>query len=534
MFIREIIIKEFRLFTNNRIKLGRYITAISGFNATGKSTVLGLLGHCGELKRHRPLLQNSFKIELSEILKFSEAYDKKIADIGKIIFNNIPEDSHTKYPLELYYRSTWQTYRDGKRYRIIPKRTTEWNSSAKVTWPTLYLGLGRLYPVGESLKVSKTNIADKLTDNDKRYILDNMKSILNMNEEPINFTAASISETNRKKAVGLHTSSYDYLSNSAGQDNLGQILLAILSFKQLKQQRAENWWGGLLVVDELDAALHPLAQNKLVNFLYKQAKEIDMQIVFTTHSLGLLDYISTKTAYNEESNENNYELIYLTNANGPVKVEQNPSFDTIYRGLMATYQTPLSRRISVFSEDSESRFIINKLLVKYSPYFNLLEVSQGQDQLLSLLVADFRSLSNYIYILDGDVEDNKIEQYTKKVHPLPLSCVIRLPGNVRPEQLFWQYMCNMSDEHPFLEYGSRFGITKRSLEEAGPFSDKYSCLPERDKYKRWFNDNNTLINAVFDFWSIDNEAEINKFIDDFINAYNWIANRCFIPSISKL
>ena len=50
MFISELYIERFRLFQNNSIKLGKYITAISGFNATGKSTVLGLLGHCGELK----------------------------------------------------------------------------------------------------------------------------------------------------------------------------------------------------------------------------------------------------------------------------------------------------------------------------------------------------------------------------------------------------------------------------------------------------------------------------------------------------
>ncbi len=80
MFISELYIERFRLFQNNSIKLGKYITAISGFNATGKSTVLGLLGHCGELKlsKGRPLLHSAFKAELGEILKFSKPYDEKM------------------------------------------------------------------------------------------------------------------------------------------------------------------------------------------------------------------------------------------------------------------------------------------------------------------------------------------------------------------------------------------------------------------------------------------------------------------------
>jgi recombinational DNA repair ATPase RecF len=92
MFISELHIEKFRLFKNNSFKLGKYITAISGFNATGKSTVLGLLGHCGELKskRFKPLLQGAFKAELGEILKFSHPYDERITDIGKVIFADVP------------------------------------------------------------------------------------------------------------------------------------------------------------------------------------------------------------------------------------------------------------------------------------------------------------------------------------------------------------------------------------------------------------------------------------------------------------
>lgn len=531
MFISELYIEKFRLFQKNSIKLGKYITAISGFNATGKSTVLGLLGHCGELKsrKFKPLLYSAFKAELGEILKFSEPYDEKIADLGRITF----ADYANPAPSQLLYRAFWQKYSDGLRYRIIPKRTTEWASSGKIEWPTLYLGLGRLYPLGESLKVAKTNLSAKLSEQDNNYVLNNVKSILNIREDSKDFTIASISETNKKKGVGFNTDTYNYLSNSAGQDNLGQILMAILSFKKLKTQLDNNWYGGLLVVDELDAALHPLAQNKLIDFLYHQAEEIGLQIVFTTHSLGLLEYICTKTEYNSATNANPYELVSLTNANGPIEVVQNPPFDAIYKELMATYCTPASRRISVFSEDDEARFLIRKLLEKYSIRFKLLEVSFGWEQLLKTLADDFINFSQYIYILDGDIPDVEIDTYIQKIAPAKVGCILKLPGGKRPEQVIWEYLDQLPHDHPFLIWGGRqMGYSKRSITENGPFSNKYSGYEkERDKFKKWFNANTQLVNDVYGFWYNDNKQSVEKFVNDFIAAYNWTARRCFIPII---
>jgi AAA15 family ATPase/GTPase len=533
LFIKELRIKKFRLFRDINIRLGGYITAIAGFNATGKSTILGLLGHCGELKGHKPLLHSAFRAELSEILKFSDQHDERIPDIGRVVFGDVPALFGNKYPSELLYRSTLQKYSGGRRYRIIPKKTIEWASSSKVVWPTLYLGLGRLYPLGESVKVTKTRPSGKLSDEDKGYIINNMKSILSLKEDSRNFTITSIAETNNKKGVGLNTDTYDYLSNSAGQDNLGQILLTILSFKKLKAELGIDWHGGLLVVDELDAALHPLAQNKLIDFLYRQAEEIGIQFVFTTHSLGLLQYICTKTEHNNLTTINNYEMVFLSNANGPVEVVQNPSFDTIFNDLMATYYSLSSRKISVFSEDKESRIIIGKLLEKYSVNFKLFDISIGQDELLTMLTDDFVNFSQYLYIFDGDVNDANINRYKQKVAPAQVKCILKLPGNTRPEQVIWEYLSQLPPKHKlFNDYGVSRGYSIRSFDENGPLSAKYNGYEkEREKFKKWFDDNSKLIDDVFPYWCEDNKDVIDKFINEFVVAYNWIARRCLIPII---
>jgi len=377
-------------------------------------------------------------------------------------------------------------------------------------------------------------LVKKLSDTEKKFILTNMDSILSTNEHPKDFTTASISETPKKKAVGLITDKYDYLCNSAGQDNLGQILVAILSFRKLKEQLADKWRGGLLLIDELDATLHPLSQNKLAKFVYDQASELGMQIIFTTHSLSLLDYICKKTEHNSGTTANNYELIYIKNANGPIEVTQSPSFEAIYNDLMATYHAHDLRKLPIFSEDAEARYFISKLLGKYAHRFNLLEAPFSHDSLLGMRTSDYNNFCRYLYIVDGDVPDDKIAKYAKKVAPAPLGCIMKLPGSKRPEQVLWEYIESMQPGHPFLEWGDQYGYTIRSFKENSPHhSDKYKQFQDdRNKYKNWFKDNEQLINDIFSFWCADNKVMIDKFIADFIETFNWVATKSFIPKIT--
>ena len=58
---------DFRIFKNQTIHIGNTITAIAGQNATGKSTILGILGNACELKTKfgTTITDKQFKTELS-------------------------------------------------------------------------------------------------------------------------------------------------------------------------------------------------------------------------------------------------------------------------------------------------------------------------------------------------------------------------------------------------------------------------------------------------------------------------------------
>lgn len=202
-------INKFRLFENQSFRLGKYITVFSGTNAVGKSTILGMLGNSSELKVKdgRPILQKQFRTEFSEIFKMSQTYDASASNIAEVDF----DDNDKRI-----YRITWQkrrkTTKNSKnepitsvklRPRMIPEyidSATKRKHSQKKNWPTLFLGLSRLFPLGESDTRNLTG--NKYEDNDqdmkeerKRYY----KYILSINSEIKEVNTVALDETSRKK-----------------------------------------------------------------------------------------------------------------------------------------------------------------------------------------------------------------------------------------------------------------------------------------------------------------------------------------------
>ena len=79
---KNIKINNFRVLKNINIDLGRYITVLAGWNATGKSTLLALLANSTELKvgEGRTYSEKQFRAEFSEIIKGSLEYDHSEQD----------------------------------------------------------------------------------------------------------------------------------------------------------------------------------------------------------------------------------------------------------------------------------------------------------------------------------------------------------------------------------------------------------------------------------------------------------------------
>ena len=350
-------------------------------------------------------------------------------------------------------------------------------------------------------------------------------------------TNYSIGETDKKSGIGVSTDHYDYLTNSSGQDNLGQILLALLSFRKLKEEQGNSWQGGVLLIDEIDATLHPAAQSKLINLLTQEARSNQIQIVVTTHSLSFLRDICKQTAYNnhDDAVNNKVELYYLTNANRKLEIKRNPPFTEIESDLMIISAVQNSNKIKLYSEDAEARWFLKYLVQDYLVYVDELDITIGCDQLINLYGADLQYFGNTLIVFDGDVTEKQLSKIPKTMRD-NLGNILKLPGEKSPEEMLYEYLLSLGSDHNFWSGGAqRVGFTWDYFNEHGPKSDDYKQEKDREKYKKWFIDHRQFFEStkLMEFWKKDNPHLVQQFREDFRIAHNHIAKRTMAMPIEE-
>ena len=535
--IKNINIIDFRNLQNINIQLGKVVTVIAGQNGTGKSTILALLGHAAEHKTVA-LLGKKFGTEYKEIIKSSFSHDRE--NNHCVEFKFCKPDDWSTITETFHYRAYWNYKEDAKRrrYRILPVRKVgNKESSQKYDYPTYYLGLSRLYPIGESRTVKVMDLSNTMSPEDSSYIKSNHVGILSMSHLPSNVqgVVGLSAPSSKKRSLGLETSTYGAMANSAGQDNLSQILVIMLSFEKLKiQMGEENWIGGLLLIDELDASLHPSSLNKLFDHIMERASTIGIQVVVTTHSLSLLEYITEKyTISNKESDVNDVELVYLTNATGEVQDIKNPSYAVIKNSLMITGSLNSRIKIPILCEDAEAVWLFRELVPNWESYYQFIEITTGDTQMKKVINDKF-FFHKALLLHDGDVKYSEAElrkvginrvspkqgslisatDYVKEKVPN----VVFLPGDIRPENVLWNCIEEeFADSHSLL-WDIESNITQQwfyeDVNKARP--ELYAGIDERVRYKNWFNYfrdyREDFIKKVVTLWVQKNQSEYINFI----------------------
>lgn len=527
----QININDFRALKNQKIQLGKYITMLAGWNATGKSTILTLLANSTELKpsKGKTYHQKPFRAEFSEILKGSKEFDKTSSDRLEITWEQ--EDKKTTKT----FRTTWQKENNKDRFRVIPKELDAEGkkTEAKFEFPVIYLGLSRLFPIGET---EEDRIKDSTgsfdSSQDEKWFRENHQEILSAHDKIKNITNINFQNIG-KNSSGINTDCYDWKTNSSGQDNLSQILFAILSFKKLHQASPEIP-GGLLVIDELEASLHPKAQEKIINLLIKEAKANHFQVVFTTHSLTIMENITKR----KRSDDGNIMYYFFSRANNQIEIKSDISFQEMKEDLFHTpYQEISPQRIVVYTEDDEARWFLLKLLRYKIPrkYFNLLNVHISCSSLIDLMNCD-PSFGTYLVVFDGDLSQKQKKDIKKnKQNYLTLPTNVSetgLPQEESPEACLEnfifseqgkKYLAEEHKKHPRVKY--EFFDDNRSS----------SCKGEkkRDKYKNWFRTHKALFEKthLFNYWQEANQQTTTQFVEDFKKKFNRIAEKLGLEKI---
>lgn len=352
------------------------------------------------------------------------------------------------------------------------------------------MGLKRLIPLAQERKVDSQ--VHSLTQEELDFYTKAHNEILLLYD---NISSEEVKSTS-KHFLAAKSDKYDAIGNSAGQDNIGQIITSILSFQRLKSQLGNNYNGGILLIDELDASMFPAAQQKLIEFLFKHSSKLDLQIVFTTHSIEILEILLT-TKYKHQS-----KVCYFHKAEGPVKKAENSNLAEIIADLKAEVLIEKTKdtKIDIYIEDKEADQFLRALLTPdLKKKINLIKETFGAEQLLQLANKRIPAFKKSVIVLDGD-------RQPKVSKPNPPNVIV-LPGNDSPEKIMFRFLESLDESHPIFK--GLGGYTKtvcfRDLKE----------ISDREKMKDWWKkqvpywgiNGRTLIN----YWKLENKVEVEKF-----------------------
>lgn len=151
------------------------------------------------------------------------------------------------------------------------------------------------------------------------------------------------------------------LINQARMSTGENLLLSILhSLKILhnKRTRHNDGWPCIVFLDEIELALHAAALRRLVLFLKNIAKEIDLAIFFSTHSIELLREIKPQNIYYLQNNVD--DSLSVTNPCYPAYATRNLYSDDGYGNDMV-----------ILVEDDLAKLIIERILIEKSLRHNI-------------------------------------------------------------------------------------------------------------------------------------------------------------------
>lgn len=246
------------------------ITAISGRNGTGKSTLLGCVA-CGFHNAANGFKPLSRKITYYTFSDFLVQSEEEIPPSGITIAHQFLHDNWKKSPnVPTGIGLGWQT-----RWK---KPGGKWNNyESRINRNVVFLGIERVVPhIEKSVSKSYRYAFQKgKAEGYEQIVRETVGKIVSRPYDDFYYKRHS---KYRLPLVSSHGQVYSGFNMGAGENALFEIFSIIYACPSSL----------ILVIDEIELGLHEEAQTKLVEELKKVCEKRHIQIVCTTHSPKVL------------------------------------------------------------------------------------------------------------------------------------------------------------------------------------------------------------------------------------------------------
>jgi predicted ATPase len=545
--LKKIIIEKFRALDNVEIEFADHITVVCGKNGTSKSSILGIAAQIFSFEKDyvkdatlsfQKITGGPFKSPYSEHFRISQKFDVPGSMTVNIeLFDGYSNQAATA-KLELMKRGT------SPRPVVRNNSTASGNTSRNFTHPVIFLSLKRLYPIADrDYKVIDFDYLQK----HKQDFIGLTNELLNRNSSLATGTEGTIS------SAVAYGDNYDQESVSAGEDNAGQIILALMSFRKLKEEYPD-YKGGLLLMDEADAGLFPTAQVNLLKMLDRECNDLNLQVVMTSHSPTLIEYAFEQGRRYRRK----FRTVYLSNTFGNVQGMQDWSWTQISADINTkTIATPTGTNlpsVNIYFEDKEAADFFSALMSRQPiKKFTVLmsDITLGCSNYLQLIqkgVTEFSERS--VVCLDAD--------QSQKIDGKKSNTIVLLPGKLPPDQLIFEYLYNLPANHDFwkndlqftrdvftnnaAEVIREFAISGNNVDVKGLLAEYTGNKTPREIFKRFYKDaefqklvtSGAKPHNPWKHWIENNPDSSNAFLTKFKEAIHGVMKNGYAVDVAKL
>ena len=426
-FLDEVRLNNLRGIRGLRVPFEYPVSVLAGPNGCGKSTVL-----FGCAAAYKPKDRGLRAFTPATLFpSFTDTRDGALSDLrGETSLEFYYLAGGERYAMEWKRRKTWGKNFMGRKGVRQPERALYLRTLADLTNPSEVRGI---------LQLSRRRFdAEEITAEQLVFA----HRILSQRYRDVSLIRAKNRDLLFAGIEGHQGVKYSEFHMSAGERSILRISKDLSNLK-----------GALILIDEVEAGLHPHTQQQIMLELQRIALRNDLQIIATSHSPVVLDSVPPEAR------------LFLERDAQTLEVARLPAYRDIFQKALYGQSTD---RLSILCEDEVAEGVIlgaldvlnHKIGTRHDDF--RIGRDTGSDEFKAHVhtLGKIEALGDFIFVLDGDARDHApalksiAAGYGHRIEP------IFLPGISSPESWLWDTIQRNSKA-----YATEFGMPANALNQ---------------------------------------------------------------------